>query len=117
MKRLEVRHWYLCVHMDYDQKKLPCEMTIDLVQVVLRTAVNIMFGETSSSLPLDILKFDAKQRQVILRVPSSNYAKVRAALTVCPSMRVAGVNIPVVYTVQHASSCLLSLAGPERSIA
>ncbi|XP_042221868.1 ribonuclease P protein subunit p14-like [Homarus americanus] len=146
MKSLASRHWYLDVHMaewstkgftdlfgwksearlrtngsrlalkDYKQKELPCEMTADLVQVVLRAAVEIMFGEVSSSLPLDILKFDAKSGQVIIRVPSKNYAKVRAALTVCPAMRVAGVDVPVMYSVRQASACLLSLAGPERSI-
>ncbi|XP_045596709.1 ribonuclease P protein subunit p14 [Procambarus clarkii] len=116
MKILESKHWYLDVHMNYNQQDLPCEMTAALVQVVLRAAVDTMFGEMSSSLPLDILKFDAKCGQVIIRVPSNNYAKVRAALTVCPSMRVAGKDIPVVYSVQQASSCLLSLAGPQRSI-
>nr|XP_053637865.1 ribonuclease P protein subunit p14-like [Cherax quadricarinatus]XP_053637866.1 ribonuclease P protein subunit p14-like [Cherax quadricarinatus]XP_053637867.1 ribonuclease P protein subunit p14-like [Cherax quadricarinatus] len=116
MKTLEPRHWYLDVHMDYSHQDLPCKMTVDLVQVVLRAAVDTMFGEVSSSLPLDILKFDSKCGKVIIRVPSSNYAKVRAALTVCPSMRVAGKDIPVVYSVQQASSCLLSLAGPQRVI-
>lgn len=72
--------------------------------------------QLSSCLPLDILKFDAKKRQVIIRVPSDNYAKVRAALTVCSSMKIADVDVPVVYSVQQASSCLLSLAGPERVI-
>lgn len=72
--------------------------------------------QLSSCLPLDVLKFNEKTGIVILRVPKDNYAKVRAALTVCPSMRVGAVDVPVIYTTQQASSCLLSLAGPERSI-
>lgn len=77
---------------------------------------NTPLFQVSSSLPLDILKFDSKQKQVIVRVPSNNYAKVRAALTVCSSMHIAGVDVPVIYSVRQASSCLLSLAGPERTI-
>lgn len=72
--------------------------------------------QLSSCLPLDILKFNEKTGIVIIRVPKDNYAKVRAALTVCPSMRIGSVDVPVIYTTRQASSCLLSLAGPERSI-
>ncbi|ROT69325.1 ribonuclease P protein subunit p14 [Penaeus vannamei] len=116
MKQLESKYWYLKVHMDYERKNLPFQLTAELVKVVIVGAIDIMFGELSSCLPLDVLKFNEKTGIVILRVPKDNYAKVRAALTVCPSMRVGAVDVPVIYTTQQASSCLLSLAGPERSI-
>ncbi|XP_047489615.1 ribonuclease P protein subunit p14-like [Penaeus chinensis] len=116
MKQLEPKYWYLRVHMDYEREYLPFPLTAELVKVVIVGAIDIMFGELSSCLPLDVLKFNEKTGIVILRVPKDNYSKVRAALTVCPSMRVGRVDVPVIYTTQQASSCLLSLAGPERSI-
>ncbi|XP_042867157.1 ribonuclease P protein subunit p14-like [Penaeus japonicus] len=116
MKPLDSKYWYLEIHMDYKKESLPFPLTAELVKVVIVGAIDIMFGELSSCLPLDILKFNEKTGIVIIRVPKDNYAKVRAALTVCPSMRIGSVDVPVIYTTRQASSCLLSLAGPERSI-
>lgn len=116
MKVLNNNNWYMNISMDYNNAALPFPLTVELLHVILKSTINVMFGEVSSSLPLDILKFDPKSQEVIVRVPSCNYAKVRAALTVATTMRLGVVDVPVVYQVTQASSTLLALAGPQRII-
>ncbi|KAK4295128.1 hypothetical protein Pmani_032294 [Petrolisthes manimaculis] len=116
-RELDVNYWYMEVHLEYKKEELPCEMTAELAQVLMRGAVSEMFGESTSSLPLDILKFDNVLCVCVVRVPSSAYAKVRAALTVGGGpVTMAGGLVSVSYWVSKASGCLLSLAGPERLI-
>ncbi|KAK7016761.1 hypothetical protein SK128_025841 [Halocaridina rubra] len=117
MKELECRNWYMRVVMEYDQKILPCSMTASLVKFFMKSAITTLFGEISSAFPLDILKFDEESKEVIIRVPKDNYAKVRAALTLCSATMLEGAIIPIIYTVEQASSCLISLDGPQKQLA
>ncbi|XP_068218490.1 ribonuclease P protein subunit p14 [Palaemon carinicauda] len=115
MKELECRHWYLDIEMEYCAK-LYYMMTGDLLKFFILTAVKTMFGEVAASLPVDILKFDADEKKAIVRIPTENYAKVRAALTLCSAVKLGNETFSFVFTVKQASSCLLSLAGPQRII-
>ncbi|XP_066973843.1 ribonuclease P protein subunit p14-like [Macrobrachium rosenbergii] len=114
MKELDCSHWYLDVEMDYGSD-LEYMMSSDLLKFFIQTAVKTMFGEVAASLPVDILKFN-EERKAIVKVPSENYAKLRAALTMCSAVKLFDEVYPFVFTVKQASSCLLSLAGPQRII-
>ncbi|XP_064090664.1 ribonuclease P protein subunit p14-like [Macrobrachium nipponense] len=115
MKELDCSHWYLDIEMDYGSD-LDLLMAVDILKFFMLSAVKTMFGEVAASSTLDILKFDEEERRAIVRVPSENYAKFRAALTMCSAVRLDKDVFPFIFTIKQASSCLLSLTGPQRII-
>ena len=60
------------------------------------------------------MKFDQELQEVLLKIPSDEYSKVRAALSMSNKFKYLGKNYPISFITKHASSSLLSFAGPER---
>lgn len=71
----------------------------------IEQSLHAVFGEIGGHTTVDVLKFDAKFRRAILRVPESFYVKLRAALTFVSTFQ----DIPCCFKVLSASPVLLSL--------
>ncbi|XP_026474903.1 ribonuclease P protein subunit p14 [Ctenocephalides felis] len=70
-----------------------------------------IFGEISSSVNIDILKYDSCERRAIIRVPAEQYVKLRSSLTLCSTYE----NISCAYKIHNISPSLLSLIGNSRT--
>lgn len=64
-----------------------------------------IFGEIGGQTTVDLLKFDAKRKRLILRIPDAFYVKLRAALTLIDTFQA----ISCCFHVNSVSSCLLAL--------
>ncbi|XP_076041652.1 ribonuclease P protein subunit p14-like [Oratosquilla oratoria] len=115
MSRYKSRYWYLEVEVEQvGDKKITLNSA--WVKVIFKNAVNTIFGEMTSSLPMNVLHYDPVTSCAIVRVVAEEYAKFRAGLSLC-SMAVMGAeSTPVTLSVRQASSCLPALAGPHRSL-
>lgn len=74
-------------------------------------AVKELFGEEGAKSPIDILKCDSAKRRFVLRCPSDNYVRLRAALTLATKYK----NETCVYIVHRASANLLSFTADSRT--
>ncbi|CAG9821341.1 unnamed protein product [Phaedon cochleariae] len=70
-----------------------------------------LFGEVSSAVDIDLLKFDKEGRRGILRVPKSHYVKLRSSLTL--ASRYEGT--VCCYIIHKVSPFLLGLQGDSRN--
>lgn len=70
-----------------------------------------------ASFPLDVLKVEAEKKRFIVRVLSTNYAKVHAALTLIETIRIMGCDLKATFTVlQPVARALPMLAGVMRTL-
>ncbi|KAG4078188.1 hypothetical protein HA402_002240 [Bradysia odoriphaga] len=96
-------YYYLDVSLDTDSR--PELLLPTYFKGKIDQSLQTVFGEIGGHTTVDILKFDQNNQRAILRVPSSYYVKLRAALTLISSFQ----EIPCCIKVNTASPVLLSL--------
>lgn len=73
--------------------------------------INQVFGETAAAIPVDVLKYQPRTKEAILRVHKDQYVKVRSSLSLCGNYE----GTECVYRIRKASPMLLSLLGDSRT--
>ncbi|XP_074037046.1 ribonuclease P protein subunit p14-like [Leptinotarsa decemlineata] len=90
---------------DYDEEVIPVYFKKNIIE-----AVNELFGEVGSTVSIDVLKFNHIDKRGILRVPNSQYVKLRSSLTLSARHE---TNI-CRYIIHKASPSLLALQADSR---
>uniref|UniRef100_A0A6P7GNE1 Ribonuclease P protein subunit p14 n=1 Tax=Diabrotica virgifera virgifera TaxID=50390 RepID=A0A6P7GNE1_DIAVI len=70
-----------------------------------------LFGQTFTSVDVDLLKYNEKEKRAVLRVPQSHYVKLRSSLSFVHTY----ADEKCYFRVHKASPLLLSLQGDSRS--
>lgn len=100
---------------DFFFSELPLQPDFEVTNVYLKKnilgTVKQLFGKEGIKSKIDVLKFEPKERRFILRCPSDNYIRLRAALTL--ATRFEGELC--MYTVHRASPNLLSFTADSRT--
>ncbi|KAL7642287.1 UNVERIFIED_CONTAM: hypothetical protein RMT77_006848 [Armadillidium vulgare] len=110
--KVQGKYWYILAQMFFDENALPYDLTPSHLEVVFKSPLCSIFGETVSTLPFSVLKYDKDSKTAIIKVSKEIYVQARAALTLLTAMTIGGKDIPVVVSVVTASPQLLSLSSP-----
>ncbi|KAJ8674343.1 hypothetical protein QAD02_005605 [Eretmocerus hayati] len=101
---------YLDVSLDLPEK-LDNPLTATSVKTQLILAIKKFLGTEGASGIVDILKFDASRRRLILRCHSDDYVRLRAALTLATIFE----GSPCTWNINRASPNLLSFTADSRT--
>ena len=74
-------------------------------------SLQTLFGEVGKSINVDVLKYNKKRREAILRVHHSGFVKLWSSLT----LRATFADIPCVLRVLQVSGHLMALAADSRT--
>uniref|UniRef100_A0A6M2DTM9 Putative ribonuclease p protein subunit p14-like isoform x3 n=1 Tax=Xenopsylla cheopis TaxID=163159 RepID=A0A6M2DTM9_XENCH len=100
--------YYLDLSLELDQDA--SQISVVFFKKNVLNSLTQLFGDISSSVNVDLLKYDPSRHRAIIRVSSDYYVKLRAALTLCSSYE----DIKCSYKINNASPSLLSLTGSSR---
>lgn len=71
---------YMKIVLTFEAGQTVPEICMSEMRQTITTALRTVFGENGAAVCVDILKYSPKSRKAILRVPQSDYVKVRNAL-------------------------------------
>lgn len=75
------------------------------VKGAIEQSLKRIFGEIGGFTTVDLLKFDATRKRLIIRIPHTFYVKLRTALTLIDTFQ----ETACCFHVNAVSSCLLAL--------
>nr|XP_012231023.1 PREDICTED: ribonuclease P protein subunit p14 [Linepithema humile] len=102
--------FYLDVSLEIPSNSDLVITPVDLKKNILQ-AVTELFGEEGAKSPIDILKLDSEKCRFVLRCPSDDCVRLRAALSLATKYE----NKTCVYTVHRASPNLLLFTADSRT--
>ncbi|KAI4467124.1 coiled-coil-helix-coiled-coil-helix domain containing 4 [Holotrichia oblita] len=75
-------YYYLDVLLEFS-KDQDRDITPAFFKSHVLQCINQVFGETAAAIPVDVLKYQPRTKEAILRVHKDQYVKVRSSLTLC----------------------------------
>ncbi|XP_052866301.1 ribonuclease P protein subunit p14 [Anopheles cruzii] len=96
-------YFYFDVELKFARE--PDQLLSIYVKASVEQSLLKVFGEIGGQTVVDLLKFDAQRRRIILRVPKNFYVKLRAALTLIGEFQ----GVPCHFLVRKATPLLLTL--------
>ncbi|XP_044746478.1 ribonuclease P protein subunit p14-like [Coccinella septempunctata] len=103
-------YYYMHISLNFEKDEIPHITPAFFKENIIRS-VRTIFGEYACNADIDILKYNPRNLNAILRVPEHLYVKIHASLTFCGSWQ----GRPCYYTVHKVSPLLLSISHDSRN--
>lgn len=103
--------YYMRISLEFDPNERTPTLDIMLFKNLIAKALKGLFGNLGAAMQVDVLRFDSKTREAILRVENGGLVQLWSSLTSTSSYR----DYTCCFHIHKVSSCLLSLSTNSRT--